>query len=336
MRVLVGIQVLRAAAALAVLLHHAFEKLGVRFAVGAAGVDVFFIISGFIILHSLHARPMAPGAFLWNRTARIVPLYWAVTLGITLIALLAPALMPGLRPDAWRLVASLLFIPHHNPDGDIFPLLVPGWTLNYEVFFYALAALAWAAPVAWRLRIFFGALLALVAAGLVLRPENPVLATWTSGLLLQFAAGGALALAFSRGVVPGRAVGAALLLTGIAGYAGLEWSAWYSERWRFLAWGLPAFCIVLGALALEPRREAAWMGALRRLGDASYSIYLLHTLVVAAMFRLVAPHSPTAFVLAAMAAAVLVGLASFRLFEQPVGRWLRGFSRSRARVAVIP
>lgn len=329
MRVLVGIQLLRAAAALAVLLHHAFEKLGMRFAVGAAGVDVFFVISGFIILHSLAARPMAPGAFLWNRAARIIPLYWAVTLGITALAVLAPPVMPGLQPDAWRVLASLLFIPHRNPQGDIFPLLVPGWTLNYEVFFYALAALAWAAPAAWRLRIFFGALLALVALGLAWRPENPMLATWTSGLLLQFAAGGALALGFARGTVPGRAWGVVLLAGGVAAYAGLEWSGWYSETWRFLAWGLPACCIVLGALALEPRREAAWMGALRRLGDASYSIYLLHTLVVAVMFRLVAPHSSLLFVLASLVAAVMVGLLSFRLFEQPVGRWLRGMAWPR-------
>lgn len=333
MRTLVGIQALRAAAALAVLLHHALERLGIRFAVGAAGVDVFFVISGFIILHSLAARPMPAGAFLWNRAARIVPLYWAVTL---LLVLLAGRVMPGVQPDVWRVLASLLFIPHRNPDGAVLPLLVPGWTLNFEVFFYILAAAAWTLPRAWRLPGFFGVLFALVACGVVWRPENPLLATWTSGLLLQFAGGGALALAWARGTVPGRAVGAALVAAGLAAYAALEWSGWYDEAWRPLAWGLPALAIVLGALALEPRQARAWLAVPRRLGDASYSIYLLHPLIVAAMFRLVAPHSASLFVLSAIIAACVVGLASFHLFERPMGSWLRGKPVPRRAEVVAP
>lgn len=330
MRTLVGVQALRAAAALAVLLHHAFERLGIRFAVGAAGVDVFFVISGFIILLSLSGRPMSAGAFLWNRAARIVPLYWAVT---GLLVVLAPFLLPGLRPDAWRFAASLLFIPHRNPDGAVLPLLVPGWTLNFEVFFYALAAAAWTLPPAWRLRAFFGVLMALVVCGVIWRPDNAVLATWTSGLLMQFAAGGALALAWRRGVVPGRAAGGLLMVAGLAAYAGLEWSGWYDEAWRPLAWGLPAVAIVLGALALEPTRQSAWLAVPRLLGDASYSIYLLHPLVVAAMFRLAAPYSSGLFVLAAIVAACVIGLASFYLFEQPVGKLLRGRAAARRTLA---
>ncbi len=333
MQRVVGIQYLRAVAALAVLLHHALGRLDIRFAVGAAGVDVFFVISGFIIMHTLQGRPMRPGVFLWNRAARIVPLYWVVTIGITGLAVLVPRAMPALQPSAERLLASLLFIPHSNGDGAVLPLLVPGWTLNFEMFFYLVVALCWAAPAAWRLRLLFGALAVLAALGMLLRPTDPILATWTSGLLLQFGAGGVLALALAHSRLPGRATGTALLAGGVIAYAALEISGWYSEAWRFIAWGIPAICIVLGAVALEPLREPRGLGWLRALGDASYSIYLLHTLVVSALFRLVAPWSPLGFVLLSIGLGCGLGLVSFRWFEQPAGRWLRGWPRPVPAVA---
>ncbi len=111
---------------------------------GFAGVDVFFVISGFI-MWSISARESRPAAFMVNRIVRITPLYWLAT-GVMIFGALA-GLFPRvvLTPD--HIVNSLLFIPHVSPSNhQVWPLLVQGWTLNYEMFFYALFALTLFAP----------------------------------------------------------------------------------------------------------------------------------------------------------------------------------------------
>ena len=154
---LVLVQVLRAAAALSVAMLHAqhdaatlAERTGQVFAPIAAfpweaGVDVFFVISGFIMVHASTRLFGAEGgarAFLARRIARIVPIYWAVTTLYLAVALAVPDLL-NRELLGWPLVvASYLFIPMARPDGLVQPLYGLGWTLNYEMFFYALFAVA--------------------------------------------------------------------------------------------------------------------------------------------------------------------------------------------------
>lgn len=322
MLLLLNLQYLRAIAALAVLLHHACERLGTRFVVGAARVDLSFVISGFIMIAMmLHSAPPA-GRFLWQRLVRIAPLYWGVTLGMVTLAVVAPGLLPQFTWDTQRLISSLLFLPHLDPSGQIFPLVIPGWTLNYEMFFYGLVALALLAPSRIRLPIIFGSLLALVGLGAAFQPESALLRVWTNPLLIEFLAGGVLAVLHLRGWRPNRPAGVILLAAGIACYAAQELGGVFSEGWRVLLWGLPAVLILMGALALE-RREAAPIAPLRLLGDASYSIYLTHPMVVAVAVKLVGVADPSVFLATTLLLAVLVGLSCFLLFERPFTRFLR-------------
>ena len=146
---LASIQVLRAAAALAVLFAHLWpalaqfgnENIIPNFTFGAAGVDLFFVISGFIMVYTserLFGQRDGPGRFLTRRLIRIVPMYWALT------TLVVVAWYGVKLPDhtTWtNVVGSYLFIPTLKPGGGTAPVLGVGWTLNYEMLFYFLFAI---------------------------------------------------------------------------------------------------------------------------------------------------------------------------------------------------
>ena len=114
-----------------------------------AGVDIFFVISGFIMVYASSrwfGSARAPRVFLAHRIARIVPLYWATMMVYLAVLLLTPWLLNSEYLAPHFVIASFLFIPAARPDGLVQPLYSLGWTLNYEMFFYALFAIAIAFP----------------------------------------------------------------------------------------------------------------------------------------------------------------------------------------------
>src|SRR5882672_247790 len=160
-----SVQALRALAALCVVVYHV-DFVGR----GAFGVDIFFVISGFIICH---VTAKDHDGFLRKRLIRIVPLYWAGTLCLYCLGLVAPRLLQS-EPTLSGLVNSLLFIPYAKEGGRVYPILFLGWTLNYEMFFYALFACALAlnrrlAPIT-----VCAALVVLVAAGQPVAPSSVI------------------------------------------------------------------------------------------------------------------------------------------------------------------
>lgn len=202
MNVVLPIQYLRGVAALMVVWHHARGQLpGLSLLLpngfGAHGVDLFFAISGFIMVLTTEGKATTPWQFFKRRVVRVVPLYWLVTFTLVALILVAPNLLTTVKPTPDTTLMSLLFIPHlsaGNP-GMAWPILVPGWTLNYEMFFYALFALSLFAPKS--LLLLLSMLSALVGFGWLLGPfEEPMLKTYTSPLLLEFAGGAILGRAW--------------------------------------------------------------------------------------------------------------------------------------------
>jgi exopolysaccharide production protein ExoZ len=319
--VLQSIRTLRGLAALLVVGFHAAEKAGLSFKVGAIGVDLFFVISGFIIWVVTAQRPATPGAFLLNRAIRVVPLYWAITLLVAGLALLVPSLLASRVLDPARLLASLLFIPHLDAAGMPWPLLAPGWTLNYEAFFYLVFAAGLLLPRPARALALTAGLLLLAMLGILLRPQSAIAATYTSPLLLEFLGGLWLGRAWVARRLPGAGVGLVLLAGGIAGPALLAAGGHDADGWRVLAWGGPALLLVAGALCLEASGALPRRNPLGWLGDSSYALYLTHGLVIPALWRLLG--GSAAFLPAAILLSCLVGLVTFLLFERPVTRWLR-------------
>lgn len=266
---ILSIQYLRAIAAVCVIVAHASGIL-----VYQAGVDVFFVISGFI-MWTITKRPQTPSAFLMNRLVRIIPLYWISTV-----------LM------AWHqhapivaVLKSMFFIPYFGAGSQIWPVLVQGWTLNYEVFFYLLIAASLLLPRTARLAAIIGVIALLSATSLLLMPRGAALMTYTNTLLVEFCFGIIIAEMRLSSLLPSSLVGLALI--GLASLLfGLPALDVLPGVDRFFVWGVPSACVVLGMLALE---NGGWILRSRYLllvGDASYAIYLFQSFLLKSLFRI--------------------------------------------------
>jgi exopolysaccharide production protein ExoZ len=318
-----SIQFLRGVAALGVLGFHAASRAGGAFGVGAAGVDIFFVISGFIMWVVTSRKTPTPGQFLARRAERIVPLYWLVTLGTAAAAILAPNAFPAMRPTASHVMQSLVFIPHRDSTGLIAPLIVPGWTLNYEIFFYLLFAATFMVPARLRVWLVSGTLAALVALRPLGDSANAAWATYTDPILLEFAAGLWLGWAWSAERLPGRRTAMLLMGLGVLGLAATAVTGVDVSGARVLLWGLPAAALVTGAVSFERRGAIPRWRGLEEIGNASYSIYLVHGLAISAVLRLMGQFiaaPPLVVFVASNLAGVLSGLLSYHLLERPLMR----------------
>lgn len=287
---ILSIQYLRALAAMMVVVFHAAEHLSEDFTfggahgVGAAGVDIFFVISGLIMWLTTAGRDMPPSVFLWRRVTRILPLYWIATLLMFAMPFVSKTIAGGVVADPAHLLASLFFIARPSPvDSAMYlPIYTPGWTINFEMFFYAIFALCLLARREMiRAAALTGALGGLALMGLAFSPGG-LLGWYSSPIILEFAAGVLIGAAYtSRVRVPAWAAGAALLL----GIAALISSGVYPAIFanRALIWGIPAALIVFGALFLERHGKIKVIPALGFFGDASYSLYLSHLFAVGAV-----------------------------------------------------
>ncbi len=339
-----NIQVLRAVAALLVVFVHLdvfLRALGVE-PFGHGGVDLFFVISGFIMVYTTRARAITPAAFMLNRVTRIAPIYWLITLAVYAVALVAPSLLQATSADPVQLAKSLLFIPFQKSNGLVQPVLFVGWTLNYEMFFYALFALG----LIFRSRragaaVVVGSLGGLVLGGLVLgglgaRP-GPVAGFYTHPILLEFAAGMALGMLRSSAksfTAIGRGALLALCLTGLAALALLP-LAWPGPS-RVITQGIPSVLVVASAVLLHQAGVRLAGGgrtkrALLLLGNASYSLYLTHPFVTQAAQKAakrlgVSPLVVVPSMLVTIALVCAVGIVTHLLLERPLTKLAKGLA----------
>jgi exopolysaccharide production protein ExoZ len=334
MKRLYGIQYLRAAAALGVVVFHAAERSGTHFAIGAAGVDVFFVISGFIMWVVASERAPSPAVFLRDRIERIAPLYWIAT-GVMVVGALA-GLFPNLRLTAWYVLSSLFFIASRSPStGDIWPVLVQGWTLNYEMFFYVLFAATLFLPARRRFSAMAALFLALVAAGWMFQPETPVLKTWTDPLLLEFLIGMAIGKAWLKGAIPAPGTGVALMAVSIAGFAFV--GVTYAGFTPFVLGPLAA-ALVLGVLTFEKHATMPRLPLASYLGDSSYSIYLWHTMAISVVAKAGSAFSAPGPVVCGVAivSGIAIGAVAHEALEKPIAAFLKNRRRARRLRTISP
>ena len=323
-RVILSIQYLRALAALAVAVYHVGNHAGVSFEVGAAGVDLFFVISGFIMWTVTVDRRSGPGPFLADRITRIAPPYILLTVATYLTARYVPAVFPNMRTSLSHAALSVLFVPHVDPQGTSFPQIVSGWTLNYEMFFYVVFATMLLVPERARVQVSTAVLVLLPVAGLLVGGSSPIVRAYTSPLLLEFCAGLWLGAAWKGGWLPGAGWGGIGLATGVAGFA--LWQALQGTdpgAWRALMWGLPALLVVGGALAIERQNKVAASWPLLLVGNASYSIYLVNAFTTAAAWRLMHGLPLPLYYVGGIVTSVVGGLAFWWVVERPLTRTIR-------------
>jgi exopolysaccharide production protein ExoZ len=340
---IVSIQYLRGLAALGVVLAHASmslldkNKSLIPLAVGAGGVDLFFVISGFIMYYTTANRATTTGEFYLRRFVRIFPLYFAASSVAFLIAKLVPSVTRTFSSNLYDYVRSILFVPYYSTTvqgvDSLTPLMRPevgqGWTLNYEVFFYFIFGLSLYLPRQYRMRSFVTLFLLLTTIGILFRPSGAIPSTYTDSLLLEFVLGVMLGHFLIRRLRRSiKAAGVLLLILAGITSVGIQMFT-TSSLPRVLGYGLPAASVVAAALWLERMQLISRVRTFLLLGDASYSLYLLHGFVLAILRRawqryfninLVGTH--IIFVLVSTIAAEAVAIAAFRYAERPVTRTL--------------
>lgn len=334
---LYNIQVLRGFAALAVAFYHTDYRLAGDWHTDFSGVAIFFVISGFIMCFITQTDP---DDFLTKRAVRIVPMYWLCTCLLLLIGYKFRLLNPlvwinnGLVIDFPR---SLLFIP-----AEKFPLLGVGWTLNFEIYFYVVFAAALA--ISRRLA-------PILAAAVVLAVIQLDVATGESIFLLHFYAHSYIHY-FVYGIAIYyvwvflspyvRPVAALPCAAVIAAWFGLQfiqplWPAWILP---YMIW-FPA-AVVAAALFMESARLSISWRPLVLLGDASYAIYLTHTIFYEVMrpyirnAGLPTPKESTAVMLSLLLLATLVGMAAHLYVERPLLAKIRTAIKRRRQLALKP
>ncbi|KAA0691418.1 acyltransferase [Neorhizobium sp. P12A] len=329
MKTLFGIQYLRAFAALAVVVFHAAERTGGQFRIGAAGVDVFFVISGFIMWVMSARRPVTPLRFAVDRIQRIAPSYWIVT--AIMLAGAVVSLFPNMRLTADHILGSFLFIPVRSPsNGEIWPVLVQGWTLNFEMFFYAIFAIALFLPRRFQLP-FIGSIFAvLVGLGLWLHPQSPVWFTYTRPIIFEFVAGIVLAQLWLTGKIPNGSFGLPFIAIGLCGFAAIYF---LQLDFNEFSCGPLAFALVLGIVSLEGGGKLPSIRPLTYLGNASYSIYLWHTLAISVIAKFAVSHNvpPDVATLLSAILGTIFGVIAYEAVEKPLRTVFKSLSWRRSR-----
>ena len=300
----------------------------------SSGVDVFFVISGFIIYHitrDMAGGPRPAADFTIRRLIRLVPLYWLFTALMATVILIAPGQLRERSLTVVAVLKSLFFIPYVAPAiGEMRPVLGQGWTLNYEMLFYATFAIC-LALTRFRLPVIAALFIGLVVLGSIV-PLPPELAFYASYRLLQFVAGMALARLYL--VCPRHGTAVAVVLLAVAAVVGgwvgaLLGPEVQAMRNRTVMSVLAVYAVIFWRSA----PEAIEQGLLPLLGDASYALYLGHpfainaVLIVFAKARLGLGYP---FVAVACLAAIASTLLLHLCIERPLMRRLTGAYKASA------
>jgi exopolysaccharide production protein ExoZ len=318
---LLSIQYARAVAAVSVVFFHACNDAGVTHypeQVLQAGVDLFFCISGFIMWVTTFQSPISSREFARRRVIRIVPLYWTFTALAVLLAVAAPQL--GKRTGATDAIASFFFVPAVNTaTGQAQPVIAPGWTLNHEMVFYVIFALALALPRRYRLLAVIGTNAVLALVGFV--TNGPLaLSFYTNPIILEFVFGVIAGWIYTQGYRLSRQVSTATVIIGALTMIGLA-AAWgQTAILRVVVWGLPAAVIVLALALTENTKPVKERPRLLFVGDASYSIYIVHGVLLSAMLSAINHVNGPIGVMIPIGGplAVVVGLFVYRYIERPM------------------
>jgi len=334
-----GLQVLRGLAALMIVFLHLGvaegrygDLQGFRFLdgfkIGAAGVDIFFVISGLVMILVTWNRSASPGVFLRHRLTRIYPNYWIYFLLVTLVWLIQPNWVNSSLAGTPDFLASFFLVPTRG-----FPVVNVAWTLEFEIFFY----LVFTGLLTLKSE-GMGARIALVMAGLVLigqtaEPQTVFLERITHPLILEFAVGawlGSLILGKHLNWTPWTILlGVLSLVAYQLGFSVAAWLGLPDPFQRVVDFGIPAVLLVMGVISLDLKWEIHYPVLFTRLGDASYTLYLSHVLVISALGRIwqkfelnhVMPNM--IFLLILLTACAGYALLAFRWIEKPLLIFLR-------------
>ncbi len=315
-----NLQILRAFAAINVCILHLISTaanysftpnyLSILKGWGNNGVDIFFVLSGFIILHSQLQKKRSFRDFFKFRIIRIVPIYWFITMILVLCYLIIPekALNSDL-PSTEYIFQSLFFLSSLNSDFFV-PFVGVGWTLELEMLFYLIFGLSLIFGQ-WNKSYLF-IFLCLVIISII--TSNFILVEFLFGMLIALAFNN-VKLQHKYGLIIA-SIGFLLLLCSINQINDINLT-------RIVFWGLPSSLIVFGLVYAKQFNNAL----LKYLGDASYSIYLIHPFIISAFYKLITLLSITTnhdlLAIIALFLSVSCGAFMYSYIEKPMTLFIK-------------
>lgn len=325
----------RAIASLLVVFYHASTTIfqnpkfwpetvfGGFFGFGYTGVHFFFVLSGFIILAAHQAdigQPSRFGRYIWRRVSRVYPPYWAILIPIIAIYLTLPQISKPELTDRGVIANSFLLIGENSKSS-----LAVAWTLFHEMLFYLLFGLCILNRRAGFI-VMGGWLIACAALGLAGFPVSYHLGV----VNVLFAFGMAAFLLVSKREIPMPALVATFGVLAFLGVGVVEVATGWSSE---LLYGLCAASAIAGLAAWEKLTPVHVPTVLKLLGDASYSIYLVHypaMSVIARVWLRMMPTMPSELVFAGIVlCAISAGVIFHLMIEKPLSARLRNLPQLR-------
>lgn len=258
--------------------------------IGASGVDLFFLISGFVMIsvtRNVFQSRKEIQRFLYHRIARIYPLYWFYSSIILCVYLIQPSLVNSSQGNQVNILASFLLLPQN-----LLPLVNVGWTLIHEMYFYFAFAVLLFLPKSYLLLglIGWGGLI-LVGSINLSGSDNSFFDIYFSPLTLEFIVGCMMGILYFSRSIKGNASAIALIalavwIVGFYLFREIVGNETPSGWMRVLVYGFPAALAFYAALLFEKNHGAIMPSWICKVGDASYSVYLSHVLVLSVVGRI--------------------------------------------------
>lgn len=290
-----SIEFLRAVAVIFVVFSHiAHELTGLLAEIGTSfndkrfpgdfGVDLFFVISGFVMVYTCWDKfgtPSGVANFARRRIIRIVPLYWILTTLMIAVVIVLPNDVNSATDDWRQWISSYLFIPYaRESDGMIRPVLGLGWSLQFEMFFYLIFCLSMFLPRRTGLLITISLLVALPVATLALDQDSTLVRFAGHPIIIEFAAGITLGIVYMKRYAIPDHLG---MMLAIVGFALLVLAPAYSplvDNMRHIHYGIPA-TLIMSAAVLTHYGQNLQVGRIFNIGgEISYAVYLSHPFVI--------------------------------------------------------
>ena len=273
-----SLQYMRAIAALLVVFHHATSK-GTQYSpttfewytIGEAGVDLFFIISGYIMCHTVDSKSISLTRFLTARVKRIIPLYWVLTSMALVIYILFPDKVNSGGGGTNIIHSYTLFPVKENY------LINNGWTLSYEFFFYLLFAFGLSLTSKFKFFLPVILIITLVSLGSLNLSDTTIFSFVTNPLLLEFSFGILIYYLFKNYHL-NMITGSSLIIISVILF--LLVNVFTPNYSRVISYGIPAMLFFTGMVALEPLFKNTHKNKIalffEMIGNSSYSLYLSH------------------------------------------------------------
>lgn len=286
---LLGLQILRGIAAWLVVFHHInqdyflwnppFSFLNfINY--GVIGVDIFFVLSGFIMYYSVQNNTKGGISFFIDRFFRIFPVYWVMTLLLVISALILPSNSYNTFYTWDSLLKSLALIPNANPNGfGYFPFLYVGWTLTYEMFFYGVLSVSLIINKKYALILataFLSLLPIVLGDDSLLGGSNSLLYEFVIGVVIAFLYSSIKSGSYANAVLKPIYAIPLLIVLSIYTYFTVKQSGFELNIKLTIA----ASVVVLFLLIEDIVRKMPRLGFMISLGDISYSTYLIHPVIL--------------------------------------------------------